>query len=166
MRVLGISDHITAGAAVIEDGRVVAAVNEERLRAQDAAGLPARRSAPSCSDRARARAVDAIAVGSKTGEFLDEYVDVDGGVLALDEGVIKKLLFSVGARTGFPQPAPVPRENLLRPEAAAVRAAPAPGAAGDGARSSDSTARSSSSPTTTRTRHPRTTPAATGTRCW
>ena len=31
MRVLGISDHFISGAAVIEDGRVIAAVAEERL---------------------------------------------------------------------------------------------------------------------------------------
>jgi carbamoyltransferase len=103
MRVLGISDHITAGAAVVEDGRVVAAVNEERLvRRKMCMGFP----------RASIRAVlqltglepgqfDAIAVGSKTGEFLDEYVDVDGGVFSLDEGAIKNLFFSMGARTGF-----------------------------------------------------------------
>ena len=31
MKILGISDHLTCGAALIEDGRIVAAVNEERL---------------------------------------------------------------------------------------------------------------------------------------
>ena len=31
MKILGISDHFTSGAAVIIDGRVVTAVNEERL---------------------------------------------------------------------------------------------------------------------------------------
>jgi predicted NodU family carbamoyl transferase len=31
MRILGISDHVVSGAAVLEDGRVPAAVNEERL---------------------------------------------------------------------------------------------------------------------------------------
>ena len=31
MRILGISDHYLSGAALIRDGRVISAVNEERL---------------------------------------------------------------------------------------------------------------------------------------
>ncbi|HXH82452.1 MAG TPA: carbamoyltransferase C-terminal domain-containing protein [Candidatus Tectomicrobia bacterium] len=41
MRVLGITDGITCGAAAVEDGRIVAAVNEERLiRKKMAFGFP------------------------------------------------------------------------------------------------------------------------------
>ena len=41
MRVLDISDGMTGGAALVEDGRLVYAVNEERLiRAKMALGFP------------------------------------------------------------------------------------------------------------------------------
>ena len=102
MRILGISDHITAGAAVVEDGRVIAAVNEERLvRKKMCMGFP-RESIRKVLELAGLEAgqIDAIAVGSKTGEFLDEYVSVDGGVFSLDEGIIKDLFFTIGAKTG------------------------------------------------------------------
>jgi len=43
MRVLGVSDNHNAGAALVIDGRLVAAVNEERIvREKNAAGFPAR----------------------------------------------------------------------------------------------------------------------------
>ena len=31
MRILGVSDHMISGAAIVENGKVTAAVNEERL---------------------------------------------------------------------------------------------------------------------------------------
>jgi carbamoyltransferase len=41
MIILGITDSITAGAAVVEDGKVLAAVSEERLNRQKMAmGFP------------------------------------------------------------------------------------------------------------------------------
>jgi carbamoyltransferase len=43
---------------------------------------------------------DAVAVASTTGHFLNEYVDVDGGVFALDEGILKNLFFTIGAHSG------------------------------------------------------------------
>jgi predicted NodU family carbamoyl transferase len=41
MRVLGISDGMTGGAALIEDGKIISAIHEERLiRAKMATGFP------------------------------------------------------------------------------------------------------------------------------
>ena len=103
MRILGINDHITSGAALIEDGRVLAAVNEERLvRKKMVIGFPWE-SIGAVLDIAglRPNDIDCIAVASKTGHFLDKYVSVDNGVFTLDEGFTKSLLFSVGAYAGF-----------------------------------------------------------------
>ena len=103
MRILGISDHLTCGAAFIEDGRIVAAVNEERLaRMKMVMGFP-RKSISEVLDLAGVTAdqVDYVAVASETGHFLNEYVDFSKGTYGIDEGVMKGLFFSVGARASF-----------------------------------------------------------------
>ncbi len=103
MRILGISDHITSGAALIEDGRIVAAVNEERLaRKKMVMGFPRRAIEAVLEIRGvRCDQLDSIAVASQTGHFLNDYVDVSNGIFSLDEGIIKDLFFSAGAYAGF-----------------------------------------------------------------
>jgi carbamoyltransferase len=102
MKVLGIADHITCGAAIVDDGRVVAAVNEERLiRRKMVMGFP-RESIKSVMGMAGLGPdqIDAIAVASTTGQFLEDYVDVDAGLFSLDEGILKSFFFTIGARSG------------------------------------------------------------------
>ncbi len=99
MRILGISDHIVSGAAVIEDGVITAAVNEERLvRKKMVMGFP-RQSIRAVLQLAKLEPgqFDAVAVGSKWGHFLNEYVDFDSGLFGIDRGVVKGLFFSVGS---------------------------------------------------------------------
>ena len=103
MRVLGISDHYISGAALIENGRLVAAVNEERLvRKKMAMGFP-RRSIAEVLRMAGVspEEVDVVAVASKWGHFLDEIVDFNEGVFGVDEGGVKNLFFAVGSRLAF-----------------------------------------------------------------
>jgi len=100
MRILGISDHLTCGAALIEDGRIVAAVNEERLvRMKMVLGFP-RKSIEEVLSIAgvRPEELDYVALASETGHFLNEYVDFDKGTYGIDEGLLKSLFFSVGAK--------------------------------------------------------------------
>ena len=100
MRVLGISDHFISGAALIEDGRVVAAVNEERLaRKKMVMGFP-RKSISAVLEIAGVRPdeVDQVAIASQWGHFMNEYVDFDQGVFGVDEGVVRNLFFSMGSR--------------------------------------------------------------------
>ncbi|MCZ6782092.1 MAG: carbamoyltransferase [Proteobacteria bacterium] len=103
MRVLGISDHYISGAALIEDGRLVAAVNEERLvRKKMAMGFPRRSIAEVLRIAGVAPSeVDVVAVASKWGHFLDEIVDFSEGVFGVDEGGVKNLFFAVGSRLAF-----------------------------------------------------------------
>jgi len=99
MRVLGLSDHIISGAAILEDGVVTAAVNEERLvRKKMVMGFPWK-SIEMVLDLAKVRPdqIDAVAVGSKWGHFIPEYIDFDKGLFGIDRGVMKNLFFSVGS---------------------------------------------------------------------
>jgi carbamoyltransferase len=47
--------------------------------------------------RVRPEQVDAVAVGSKWGHFIPEYIDFDKGLFGIDRGVMKNLFFTVGA---------------------------------------------------------------------
>jgi carbamoyltransferase len=99
MRILGVSDHFTSGAAVIEDGRIVAAVNEERLaRMKMVMGFP-RKSIAAVLDMAGVRPgeLDRVAIASEWGHFLNEYVDFSDGVFGVDEGIVRNLFFSMGS---------------------------------------------------------------------
>lgn len=100
MRILGISDHFISGAAIVEDGRIVSAVNEERLvRQKMVMGFP-RQSIGAVLRIAGLGPddVDYVAVASEWGHFLNDYVDFSDGVFGVDEGVVRNLFFSVGSR--------------------------------------------------------------------
>lgn len=99
MRILGLSDHIISGAAIIEDGVVTAAVNEERLvRKKMVMGFPWKSIEMVLAlANLRPDQIDAIAVGSKWGHFIPEYIDFDKGLFGIDRGVMKNLFFSVGS---------------------------------------------------------------------
>jgi carbamoyltransferase len=103
MKVLGISDHLTCGAAVVDSGRVVAAVNEERLvRKKMVLGFPRKAIVEVLAlAGVRPQELDCVAVASTTGHFLDAYVDFDKGAFGVDEGLVKGLLFNIGARASF-----------------------------------------------------------------
>jgi carbamoyltransferase len=103
MRILGISDHFTSGAAVIIDGHVVAAVNEERLaRMKMVMGFP-RKSIAAVLGIAGLRPdeLDGVAVASEWGHFLEQYVNFDNGVFGVDEGVVRGLFFSMGSKLSW-----------------------------------------------------------------
>jgi carbamoyltransferase len=100
MRILGISDHLTSGAALIEDGRVLAAVNEERLaRKKMVMGFPRLSIASVLAiSGTEPGQVDRVAVASHWGHFMNDLVSFDQGVLGVDEGFLKGLFFDVGER--------------------------------------------------------------------
>lgn len=100
MRILGITDHLTSGAALIEDGTVRAAVNEERLaRKKMVMGFP-RLSIAACLRIAgvEPRDIDLVAVASKWGHLMPSLVDFDSGVLGVREGWVKAAFFAAGSR--------------------------------------------------------------------
>lgn len=103
MRVLGISDHIISGAAVVEEGRLIAAVNEERLvRRKMVMGFPWKSiEAVLRQVGAKPGEFDHVAVASTWGHHLPKYVDFSEGVFGVDEGSVKSLFFTVGSRLSF-----------------------------------------------------------------
>lgn len=103
MRILGISDHFISGAAVVEDGYIVSAVNEERLgRHKMVMGFP-RKSIAAALQIAGVgpEELDQVVIASEWGHFLDEYVDFSDGVFGVDEGVVRNLFFSVGSHLSW-----------------------------------------------------------------
>ena len=99
MLVLGITDGITCGAAVIADGRILAAVNEERLsRLKMAYGFP-RQSIAEVLRLAKASPsdVDAVAAATISNHFFDGVKAFDGW-LDDDRGFIRNSVFAVAGR--------------------------------------------------------------------
>jgi len=80
MKILGITDMQTSGAAIIEDRRILAAVNEERLvRKKMARGFP-RRSIAAVMELSgvKPEEIEAVAVAQINGFFSDEVLEWKG----------------------------------------------------------------------------------------
>lgn len=99
MKILGISDHVNSGAAVIVDGKVVAAVNEERLvRKKMVFGVP-RKSIALVLQLANLKPseIDRVAIGTINGHLINDYIEFKGW-FKLDRGLIKQLFFQAGSK--------------------------------------------------------------------
>ena len=103
MRILGISDHVTSGAAVLESEKLTAAINEERLlRKKMIMGFP-RKSIRAVLDsaRLRSREVEYVAVATNRGHLLNRYVDFEGGAYGISRGFVKNLFMHVGSGLSY-----------------------------------------------------------------
>lgn len=107
MRILGITDGQTSGAAIVEDGRIIAAVNEERIsRIKLARGFPRqsihevlRLSATDPSDIAE------VAVAQVNMEFREEVLDWPGWFEARESDQnLHSRFFQVASRFGYLAP--------------------------------------------------------------
>jgi carbamoyltransferase len=99
MIILGIADHVNSGAAVMIDGSIAAAVNEERLvRKKMVFGVP-RKSIAMVLELAGVRPseVDRVAIASTNGHLINDYIEFKGW-FQHDRGLIKQLFFSTGSR--------------------------------------------------------------------
>jgi len=103
MRILGITDGQTSGAAVIENGRILAAINEERIvRIKLARGFPRKsiEEALRLSGTA-AHEIDGVAVAQLNMELREEIADWPGWFEARDEEVnVHNLFFRVASSFG------------------------------------------------------------------
>lgn len=100
MNILGIGDHIDCGTALVRDGRVVAAVNDERLvREKMVFGIP-RESIRAVLELSGLdpSEVDEVAVGTRNQHIVAEYTDFRGGWFGLKRSRYKQLLFDVGSK--------------------------------------------------------------------
>ena len=98
MKVLGISDGMTGGAALIEDGKILAAVHEERLiRQKMATGFP--RNAIQTvleSTNTSPADIDAVAIATET-EFFKDPAEAYDGWLMREQGQLKEFLLNVSS---------------------------------------------------------------------
>ena len=102
MRVLGIADHINCGSALVEDGTLVAAINDERLvRSKMVFGIP-RESIKAImqSESLSPDDIDAIAISTKNQHLINRYFEFGSGRFGVDGRAYKQLLFEVGSRAG------------------------------------------------------------------
>ncbi len=100
MRILGIGDHVSCGSALVEDGRLVAAITDERLvREKMVFGVP-RESIKAILEMTGLgpEDIDAIAVATVNQHLIDGYVDFRGGWFGLKRSPFKQALFEIGSR--------------------------------------------------------------------
>ena len=98
MIILGIADHVNSGAAILIDGRVAAAVNEERLvRKKMVFGVP-RQAIAKVMELAgvRPEEIDRVAIATVNGHLINEYIEFKGW-FQLERGILKHLFFQAGS---------------------------------------------------------------------
>lgn len=99
MLVLGIGDHVSCGSALVEDGRVVSAITDERLiREKMAFGVP-RESIKKQIEMFNLSPdnIDLVAIGTKNQHLIDGYIDFKDGWFGLQRGRFKQILFELAA---------------------------------------------------------------------
>src|SRR4029453_13563369 len=98
MKVLGISDGMTGGTALIEGGRIIYAVHEERLtRAKMATGFPKESIDRTLSDtHTKPEEIDAIAVATVNEFYREEAIAYDGWLLR-EQAPLKEILLNVSS---------------------------------------------------------------------
>ena len=100
MYVLGLGDHVDCGSALLEDGQIIAAINDERLvREKMVFGVP-RRSVRAILEMTGVRPdqIDLVAVGTQRQHLVPEYTDFRGGWFGLKRSRGKQLVFDVGSK--------------------------------------------------------------------
>jgi carbamoyltransferase len=98
MKILGISDGMTGGTALIEDGNILYAVHEERLtRAKMATGFPTQSINKTLEDtHTKPEEIDAIAVATLNEFFREKAVAYDGWLLR-EQAPLKEVLLNVSS---------------------------------------------------------------------
>ena len=98
MKVLGIADGLNAGAALIESGQVLYAVNEERLiRAKMATGFPRESICKVLADtRTRPEDIDVVGVAMVNDYFREKAVPFEGWFVR-DQAPLKEVLLSASS---------------------------------------------------------------------
>jgi carbamoyltransferase len=98
MKVLGISDGMTGGAALIEDGKIISAVHEERLiRAKMATGFPRESICKVLEDtHTQPAEIEAIAVATVNEFFREKAIAYDGWLLR-EQAPLKEALLKASS---------------------------------------------------------------------
>jgi carbamoyltransferase len=98
MKILGLSDGMTGGTALIENGQIIYAVHEERLtRAKMATGFPKESIDRTLSDtHAKVEEIDAISVATVNEFYREEAIAYDGWLLR-EQAPLKEVLLNVSS---------------------------------------------------------------------
>ena len=98
MKILGIADGLSSGAALIENGTILYAVNEERLiRAKMATGFPRESISKVLDDsHTRPEEIDGVAVAMVNDYFREKAVPFEGWFLR-DQAPLKEAVLSVSS---------------------------------------------------------------------
>jgi carbamoyltransferase len=99
MQILGIGDHISCGSALVRDGRLVAAITDERLiREKMVFGVP-RQSIKAILEMEglRPEDIDGIAVATQRQHLIPDYLDFKDGWFGLRRGRYKQYLFELAS---------------------------------------------------------------------
>ena len=99
MYVLGIGTHVTCGSALVKDGKVIAAINDERIvRKKMVFGFP-RQTIQKLLNMANITAddIDFVAVATKRQHLVNKYVDYMGGKFKYKRGIAKNIFFDAGS---------------------------------------------------------------------
>ncbi|PIP35435.1 MAG: hypothetical protein COX20_11355 [Desulfobacterales bacterium CG23_combo_of_CG06-09_8_20_14_all_52_9] len=100
MNILGIGDHVSCGTALIQNGKLVAAINDERLvREKMVFGVPRESIKMIMQYHAlHPHQIDAIAIGTINQHLIDHYIDYREGWFGFQRGKFKQFLFETGSR--------------------------------------------------------------------
>jgi len=99
VQILGIGDHVNCGSALVRDGKLIAAINDERLvREKMVFGVPREsiKMILKTSDISPSE-IDAIAVATRRQHLIDGYVDFKEGWFGLNRGKFKQTLFNAAS---------------------------------------------------------------------
>ena len=99
MYILGLGDHVDCGSALLRDGRIIAAINDERLvREKMVFGVP-RESIRAVLALAgvQPEQIDMVAIGTRNQHLIPTYTDFRQGWFGLKRGRAKQTLFDVGS---------------------------------------------------------------------
>ncbi len=98
MKILGISDGMTGGTALLEDGKIRYAVHEERLiREKMATGFPRQSIEKALADTGtRPEEIDAIAIATVNEFFREEAIAYDGWLMR-EQAPLKEVMLNVSS---------------------------------------------------------------------
>src|SRR5690348_517976 len=100
MYILGLGDHVDCGSALLQDGHIIAAINDERLvREKMVFGVP-RESIRAVLGLAgvQPEQIDMVAIGTRNQHLIPQYTDFRQGWFGLKRGWTKQTLFDIGSQ--------------------------------------------------------------------
>jgi carbamoyltransferase len=97
--ILGIGDHVNCGSALVQDGKLVSAINDERLvREKMVFGVPRESIKMILATHHLAPTdIDAIAVATQRQHLVEHYTDFKDGWFGLQRGPYKQSLFQLAS---------------------------------------------------------------------